>query len=62
MMPQAPKQEHWIGVRRDGDEISAMFALPSGRVRSVPLSRDQLLDLLVDASRALRSLESKGAR
>jgi len=47
--------DKWIGFRQDTDGgTRAMFAMPSGRVREVPLDHKQMLDALADLARALK--------
>lgn len=54
-MTTATKAEKWIGFRQNADRgIVAMFALPSGRVREVPLDTDLAFQAINELARALR--------
>jgi hypothetical protein len=57
------KTEKWIGFRQAGDGGTvAMFAMPSGRIREVPLDRDLMLKALTELARAIRFGEQVGSR
>ena len=52
--------DKWIGIRQDEDgQVVAMFAMPSGRVRLVPLDRLQALDAIRALASALKFSEPK---
>ena len=52
--------EKWIGFRQGADgEAVAMFAMPSGRVREVKVTRANLMQAITEAARALMFSEPK---
>ena len=54
-------REKWIGFRQGGDgRTVAMFAMPSGRIREIPLDRDLMLKALTELARAIRFAEQSG--
>lgn len=54
----------WFGLMQSPKtlEVEARFLTPSGRVRTVQLSRVELLRLISDAAKALAKLEDESPR
>jgi hypothetical protein len=52
--------EKWIGFRQEPDGAAiAVFAMPSGRTREIPVTRIQMLNAMQELARALKYTEPK---